>query len=126
MKIFVGNMSFGTDESTLRELFSQHGEVEQVTIVTDRETGRPRGFAFVTMPDDTQAQSAIEQLNGRELDGRALSVNEARPRPAGGGGGGRGGYGGGGGRGGYGGGGYGGGGGGRGGYGNRGGGRNNW
>ncbi len=124
MKIFVGNMSFGTDENTLRDLFSQHGEVEQVTIVTDRDTGRPRGFAFVTMPDDSQAQAAIDQLNGRELDGRALSVNEARPRPAGGGG--RGGYGGGGGggRGGYGGGG----GGGRGGYGggNRGGGRSNW
>ena len=113
MKIFVGNMSFGTDENTLRELFSQHGEVEEVTIITDRDTGRPRGFAFVTMRDATQAQAAIEALNGTRIDGRALSVNEARPRPAGGGGGGgggRGGYGGGGGgRGGYGGGGGGGG-----------------
>ena len=113
MKIFVGNMSFGTDENTLRDLFSQHGEVGEVTIVTDRDTGRPRGFAFVTMPDGAQAQAAIDALNGQQLDGRALSVNEARPRPAGGGGG-RGGPGGGGGRGGYGGsrGGYGGGGGG--------------
>src|SRR5512135_3292628 len=102
MKIFVGNMSFGTDENALRDLFSQHGEVGEVTIVTDRDTGRPRGFAFVTMRDDTQAQAAIEALNGQQIDGRALSVNEARPRPAGGGrggpgGGGRGGYGGGGG-----------------------------
>jgi RNA recognition motif-containing protein len=109
MKIFVGNMSFGTDENTLRDLFSQYGEVEEVNIVTDRDTGRPRGFAFVTMRDDAQAQAAIEALNGRQIDGRALSVNEARPRPAGtgggrgAGGGGRGGYGGGGGggRGGY-------------------------
>jgi RNA recognition motif-containing protein len=114
MKIFVGNMSFGTDENTLRDLFSQHGEVDEVNIVTDRDSGRPRGFAFVTMRDDAQAQAAIEALNGRQIDGRALSVNEARPRPAGTGG--RGGSGGGG-RGGYGGGG----GGGRGGYGDRGG-----
>lgn len=110
MKIFVGNMSFGTDENTLRDLFSEHGEVDEVTIVTDRDTGRPRGFAFVTMRDDTQARSAIQALNGQEIDGRALNVNEARPRPAGGGGGGArsGGYGGGGGRGGAGGGGRGG------------------
>ncbi len=106
MKIFVGNMSFATDENALRDLFSQHGEVDEVSIVTDRDTGRPRGFAFVVMPDDTQARTAITALNGIEMDGRSLSVNEARPRPAGGGGG-RGGYGGGGG------GGYGGGGGGR-------------
>ena len=87
MKIFVGNMSFGTDENKLRDLFSQHGEVEEVTIVTDRETGRPRGFAFITMRDDAQADAAISALNGQEVDGRALSVNQARPRPAGGGGG---------------------------------------
>lgn len=108
MKIYVGNMSFQTSEDTLRDLFAQHGEVEEVSIVTDRETGRPRGFGFVTMPDNAQAQAAIDALNGQEFEGRTLNVNEARPKPAGGGGGGRGfggGGGGGGGRGGFGGGG---------------------
>ncbi len=105
MKIYVGNMNFQTSEDGLRELFSQYGEVEEVSIVTDRETGRPRGFGFVTMPDGTQAQAAIDALNGQEFEGRSLNVNEARPKPAGGGGGGRGGFGGGGGRGGSGGGG---------------------
>jgi cold-inducible RNA-binding protein len=116
MKIYVGNMSFQTSEDGLRDLFAQYGEVEEVSIVTDRETGRPRGFGFVTMGDGTQAQAAIDALNGQEFEGRTLNVNEARPKPAGGGGGGgRGGFGGGsggggGGRGGYGGGGGGGGG----------------
>src|SRR5690606_36743259 len=82
----------------------QHGQVDEVAIVSDRDTGRPRGFAFVTMPDDNEARAAIEALNGQDLEGRALVVNEARPKAPGGGG--RGGYGGGGGgRGGYGGGG---------------------
>jgi cold-inducible RNA-binding protein len=111
MKIYVGNLSFKTTEDGLRQLFTQHGEVTEASIVTDRETGRSRGFGFVTMPEDTQAQAAITALNGVEIEGRTLTVNEARPKTGGGGGGGggRGGYsgggGGGGGRGGYGGGG---------------------
>ena len=88
MKIYVGNMSFSTTEDGLREAFAPHGEVEEVAIITDRDTGRPRGFAFVTMPDSGQAQAAIEALNGTELDGRTLNVNEARPKTGGGGGGG--------------------------------------
>lgn len=98
MKIYVGNMSFKTTEDGLRAAFEPHGEVGEVSIVTDRETGRPRGFGFVTMPNDAQANAAIAALNGQDLDGRTLNVNEARPKPAGGGGGGfRGGRGGGGG-----------------------------
>lgn len=103
MKIYVGNMSFSSTEDTLRAEFGSYGEVEEVAIITDRDTGRPRGFAFVTMASDDEARAAIEGLNGKELDGRTLNVNEARPKPAGGGGGGggfRGGGGGGGGRGG--------------------------
>lgn len=101
MKIYVGNMSFNTSEDALQGAFTAHGTVEEVHIVTDRETGRPRGFAFVTMPDDTEAKAAIEALNGTDLDGRTLNVNEARPKNEGGGGrGGRGGGGGGGNRGG--------------------------
>ena len=111
MKIFVGNMSYNTSEDELRDLFGQFGTVEEVAVITDRETGRPRGFAFVTMPDNGEGQQAIEALNGQDVGGRTLNVNEARPKPAGGGGGGGGGRGG---RsGGYGGGGGGGGGGGR-------------
>ena len=91
MKLYVGNMSFDTNEDALRAAFAEHGEVEEVAVVTDRETGRPRGFAFVTMPDDTAARAAIEALNGKDLDGRALNVNEARGKTAGGGGGGGGG-----------------------------------
>lgn len=98
MKIYVGNMSFNTSEAALEEAFTAHGDVQEVAVVMDRDTGRPRGFAFVTMPDDGQARAAIEALNGQELDGRTLNVNEAKPREAGGGGrGGRGGFGGGGG-----------------------------
>ena len=106
MNLYVGNMAFSTTEDTLRQLFSQFGTVTKASLVMDRETGRPRGFAFVEMSEGGQA--AIDALNGRDLDGRALTVNEAKPRESrGGGGGGGGGYGGGGG----GGGGYGGGGG---------------
>ena len=91
MKIYVGNINFSTDEDALRTAFSEHGEVAEVAVITDRDTGRPRGFAFVTMPDDAAAGTAIEALNGKELDGRTLNVNEARSRNEGGGGGGGGG-----------------------------------
>ncbi|HXF39777.1 MAG TPA: RNA-binding protein [Blastocatellia bacterium] len=101
MRIFVGNLSYQTTEDQLTDLFSEVGQVESATIVTDRDTGRSRGFAFVEMDKDAAAQ-AIEKFNGVELNGRAINVNEARPRPersfgSGGGAGGRGGYGGGGG-----------------------------
>ncbi len=93
MKLYVGNISFDTNEGTLRDAFAEHGEVEEVAVITDRDTGRPRGFAFVTMPDDNAARAAIEALNGKELDGRTLNVNEARAKTersgGGGGGGGR-------------------------------------
>jgi cold-inducible RNA-binding protein len=97
--IFVGNLNFRTTQEELHAAFAQYGNVERVNIVTDRETGQPRGFAFVEMTDRQEAENAISQLNGAELNGRALNVNEARPKPTGGGGGGggRGGYGGGGG-----------------------------
>ena len=92
--IFVGNLSYQTTQDDLRAAFMQFGNVDRVNIMTDRDTGQPRGFAFVEMPDVRQAQDAIAQLNGAELHGRALNVNEARPKPSGGGGGGRGGFGG--------------------------------
>ena len=88
MKIYVGNLPFSTTEDELRRLFEQHGSVDSVAVITDRETGRPRGFAFVEMSDASGADAAIQVLNGRELGGRALRVNEATQRPAGGGGGG--------------------------------------
>jgi len=88
MKLYVGNISFDTTEDTLRNTFSEHGTVDEVAVVTDRDTGRPRGFAFVTMGDDNAARNAIDALNGKELDGRALNVNEARAKTGGGGGGG--------------------------------------
>lgn len=100
MRIFVGNLSYQTTEDQLTDLFSEVGQVESATIVTDRDTGRSRGFAFVEMEADAGAR-AIERFNGHELNGRTINVNEARPRPErSSGGGGRGGYGGGGGRGG--------------------------
>ena len=116
-KLYVGNLSYDTNSSDLEQLFGQHGTVTEATIINDRDTGRSKGFGFVTMGSDAEAQAAIAALNGQQHDGRALTVNEAkpredRPRGGGGGGGGRGGYGGGGGgggRGGYGGGGGGGG-----------------
>ncbi len=96
MKLYVGNLSFNTTQDALQAEFATHGEVEEVNIITDRMTGRPRGFAFVSMKDDSAANAAIEKLNGTELDGRTIVVNEARPRTEGGGGrGGRGGGGGG-------------------------------
>jgi RNA recognition motif-containing protein len=125
-KLYVGNLSYNVDSSELEQLFSQHGQVVSAQIINDRDTGRSKGFGFVEMANDAEADAAITALNGQEHGGRALTVNEARPREersggGGGGGGGRGGYAGGsrGGGGGYGGGG---GGGGRGGYGGGGGG----
>lgn len=120
-RLYVGNLSYNTTEIDLRDLFSQAGTVADAKVVMDRETGRPRGFAFVEMSTDQEAAAAIEQFNGREFGGRAINVNEAQER-SGGGGGGRGGFGGGGGGGGRGFGGGGGGGGGRGGRGGGGGG----
>src|SRR6185503_4526079 len=113
-RLFVGNLSFSTTRETIEATFSEAGQVLEVSIPTDRETGQPRGFAFVTMGTNQAADKAIADLNGKVLNGRALKVNEAQERPPRGGGGGGGGYGGGGGGGGYGGGGGGRGGGGRG------------
>ena len=118
-KLFVGGLSWGTTDEGLHGAFSKFGEIAEAKVITDRETGRSRGFGFVTFANDESAASAITEMNGTELDGRAIKVNEAEDKPArsGGGGGGRGGYGGGrGGRGGGGGGGRGG----------RGGGRDDW
>jgi RNA recognition motif-containing protein len=117
-KLYVGNLAYGVSDSDLQTLFQTHGTVQSAQVIMDRETGRSKGFGFVEMGSDQEAQAAIQALNGKEVDGRALTVNEARPKTEGGGGrggsggGGRGGYGGGGGggRGGYGGGGGGGGG----------------
>jgi len=83
--IFVGNLDFGATEESLRSLFEQHGTVERVNLVTDRDTGRARGFAFVEMTDSAEADRAIQALNGTSLGGRALNVNEARPKTGGGG-----------------------------------------
>ena len=77
-KIFVGNLSFQTSENDLNDLFAQFGAVESVSVITDRDTGRSKGFGFVAMGDDS-AENAISQLNGKEVNGRALTVNEARP-----------------------------------------------
>ena len=100
-KLYVGNLSFNTTENELQELFAQVGTVQEVTLMQDKFTGKSRGFAFVTMGSDEDAQNAISKLNGQTVEGRALTVNEARPReprpPGGGGGrgyGGGGGYGG--------------------------------
>jgi cold-inducible RNA-binding protein len=92
--IYVGNISYQTTEDDLRAAFSTFGGIERVNIVTDRDTGQPRGFAFVEMSEQDSAEKAIAQLNGTDLNGRAITVNEARPKPSRGGGGG-GGYGGG-------------------------------
>ena len=80
MKLYVGNLSFETTENDLQDLFEQHGEVNETRLMMDRMTGKSRGFAFVTMNDKAQAESAMAALNGHELNGRALNVNEARPR----------------------------------------------
>jgi cold-inducible RNA-binding protein len=85
--IFVGNLSFQTSQEDLTAAFTQYGAVERVNIVTDRDSGQPRGFAFVEMTDRREAETAISVLNGTELNGRAMNVNEARPKTEGGGGG---------------------------------------
>jgi RNA recognition motif-containing protein len=89
--IFVGNLSFQTTQDQLHEVFAAYGNVERVNIITDRDSGQSRGFAFVEMTEPNDAQNAISQLNGAELNGRTMNVNEARPKPAGGSGGGYGG-----------------------------------
>lgn len=97
-KLYVGNLSYDTTDSDLRRLFEEFGSVESAQVIMDRDTGRSKGFGFVEMGRDQEAQAAINALNGREVDGRSLTVNEARPREDRGGrsgGGGRGGYGGG-------------------------------
>lgn len=97
VKLYVGNLSFSTTEQDLQDQFSQYGQVSSASLITDRETGRSRGFGFVELDSKEAAQTAIEGLNGKDLDGRALTVNEAKPREDRGGsrGGGRGGFGGG-------------------------------
>lgn len=109
-KLYVGNLGYGVDSSALQALFTPHGTVDSAEIIADRETGRSKGFGFVEMSTDAEAQAAINALNGQQNEGRAMTVNEAKPRESrsggggsrggygGGGGGGRGGYGGGGGR----------------------------
>jgi RNA recognition motif-containing protein len=102
-KLYVGNLAYGVSDSDLQQMFEAHGTVESAQVIMDRDTGRSKGFGFVEMGSDQEAQAAIAALNGKESDGRALTVNEARPKEGGGGGrggsggGGRGGYGGGGG-----------------------------
>ena len=108
-KLYVGNLGYTVTDSELEQMFAAHGTVQSAQVVMDRDAGRSKGFGFVEMGSDQEAQAAIAALNGKEVDGRSLTVNEARPKEDGGGGrggygGGRGGYGGGGGRGGYGGG----------------------
>jgi cold-inducible RNA-binding protein len=86
-KIYVGNCSFDITEQQLRDIFAAYGQVDSVSIITERDTGRPRGFAFVEMSDNAEAQAAIKGVNGTEHGGRTLNVNEARPKSQGGGGG---------------------------------------
>ncbi len=81
MEIYVGNLAYATTDEGLKEAFAKFGEVTQVRVVTDRMTGRSKGFGFVTMPDSAQAQAAIDALNGHELDGRTVRVNESQPKP---------------------------------------------
>jgi RNA recognition motif-containing protein len=101
-KLYVGNLTYGVTDASLQQMFQPHGTVQSAQVIMDRDTGRSKGFGFVEMSSDQEAQAAIAALNGKEVDGRALTVNEAKPRESGGGGrggsgGGRGGYGGGGG-----------------------------
>jgi RNA recognition motif-containing protein len=86
MKLYVGNLPYNTTEEDLRNLFSQYGSVDSVAVITDRETGRSKGFGFVEFGNDSEARNAIQALSGQEYGGRALTVNEARPKTAGGGG----------------------------------------
>ena len=97
MKLYVGNLTYNTTEDDLRTLFSQYGNVDSVAVITDRDSGRSKGFGFVEFNDDSEANKAMSALSGQEYGGRALTVNEARPKTggSGGGGGARGGYGGG-------------------------------
>ena len=96
MKLYVGNLAYSMDDGDLRELFTPYGAPTSVAVIMDRGTGRSKGFGFVEFANDAEAKAAIAALNGRDFNGRALTVSEARPRPeGGGGGGGRGGYGGG-------------------------------
>ncbi|MFH1964488.1 MAG: RNA-binding protein [Acidobacteriota bacterium] len=88
MNIYVGNISYSTNETMLEQAFSAYGTVDSARIITDRDSGRSKGFGFVEMSDQSEAQAAIEALNGSDIDGRSITVNEARPKPAGGGGGG--------------------------------------
>jgi RNA recognition motif-containing protein len=100
-KLYVGNLAYSVDDSALQQLFAGFGTVASAKVIMDRDSGRSKGFGFVEMGSDQEAQAAISAMNGKEVEGRALTVNEARPKPEGGGGGsrgGRGGYGGGGGR----------------------------
>ena len=89
MKLYVGNLPYNTSEEDLRNLFAQYGNVESVAVITDRDTGRSKGFGFVEFGDDNEARNAISALSGQEYGGRALTVNEARPKTQSGGGGGR-------------------------------------
>ncbi|MCE5229145.1 RNA-binding protein [bacterium] len=84
MKLYVGNLSYDSGESQLRELFGRFGEVSSITVITDRDTGRSKGFAFVEFSNDDEARAAIQAMDGKEFGGRNLKVNEARPREAGG------------------------------------------
>ena len=96
-KLYVGNLTYGVTDGELQQMFEAHGTVQSAQVIMDRDTGRSKGFGFVEMGSDQEAQAAIAALNGKDSNGRALTVNEAKPREGGGGGGGRGGYGGGGG-----------------------------
>ncbi len=98
-KLYVGNLDYGVTDSALEQMFAAHGTVQSAQVIMDRDTGRSKGFGFVEMSNDQEAQNAIRELNGKQVEGRALTVNEARPKTeggnrGGGGGGGRGGYGG--------------------------------
>jgi len=85
-KLYVGNLAFGVTDSTLEQLFAAHGSVRSAQVIMDRDTGRSKGFGFVEMDNDQEAQAAIAALNGTQVDGRAINVNEARPKTEGGGG----------------------------------------
>ena len=87
IEIYVGNLNYRTNEDGLRDLFGEHGQVERVSVITDRETGRSRGFGFVTMADESEGSAAIAAINGKEFEGRTLTVNQARGRRERGGGG---------------------------------------
>jgi RNA recognition motif-containing protein len=94
-KLYVGNLAYSVTDGTLEQMFAAHGSVQSAQVIMDRDTGRSKGFGFVEMDSDQEAQAAIAALNGQPMDGRSLTVNEAKPRENRGGGGGRGGYGGG-------------------------------